>query len=258
MWDGLTWTDQVRLVQPDPILAAAPVGVPVAPPSISRTTQPTDAPARRAAYGSPVDFRGRPLARPEETRVPVANPRGPTGGVTADGVPLASWGERFAATLVDWVVNVLLVAIVLTVAVKDFWARYSAESTAWADAVLAGQADLLSLSPELIHLGTVMTTTAAGVSLLYGVVLLGLWGATLGQRLLRLRVVPYGRGSAKLGWLQAVVRTAVWTILAQGGSFLLIVQLVNVLMPLWHPHKQTIHDLLARTQVVKPTTQSLA
>lgn len=171
--------------------------------------------------------------------------------MTADGVPLASWGERLVATLVDWVVNMVLVAVVITVGVKDFWGRYLAESQAWADAVVAGQTDLLTMPPELLQLGSLLMLVAGGVSLVYGTALLGTGGATLGQRLLKLKVVPFGRGRAKLGWLQAIVRTCVWTLFAQGGSFIILIQVVSVLMPLWHPHKQTLTDLIARTQVVK-------
>ncbi len=243
LWDGQRWTDQVRTVQVEP--SPAPVSF-RQPESLS-----TPARARQGPQGTPIDFRGRPIARGEDSRTPVVNPRGPTGGQTADNVPLASWGQRLVATLIDWVVNVVLVAVVLTFAVKDFWTRYLSESSAWADAIVAGQADFMTVPPELLHLGTVMITTAAGVSMVYGVVFLGTWGATLGQKLLKIKVVPFSRGKAKLGWLQAIVRTLMWTLLSHGGSFLLIVQLINVLLPLWQPNKQTIHDLIARTQVVK-------
>lgn len=252
-WDGTTWTPEVRSADapatPDRGLIdfVAP-GSPAVPAPVSDVPQQA---AARTTYGTPVDFRGRRLARPEVSRPPVDNPKGASGGVTADGVPLAPWGQRVVATLADWLVNVVVVALLLTLTVTDFWGRYSRESTDFADRVLAGQADLLDLTPELIHLGTLMTAAAGGVSVAYGVVLLGLFGATLGQRLLRLRVVPFGRGKARLGWLQAVVRTLVWTLLAQGGSFIVLIQLVSVLLPLWHPHKQTLHDMIARTQVVK-------
>jgi uncharacterized RDD family membrane protein YckC len=171
---------------------------------------------------------------------------------------LATWAQRVVATGIDWVVNVVLVVIVLLATVSDFWGRYTRESSAWSEAVLDGRSGILDMSPELIHLGSLMTAASAGVSLLYGIVFLGLWGATLGQRALRLRVVPFGRGNAKLGWLQAIVRTCIWTLLAQGGSFLLLVQTVNVLLPLWQRNRQTLHDILARTQVVRTDTDSAA
>ncbi len=257
LWDGTAWTDQVRLPEPDQPGPDGPVSF--LPPGAEPDERPAVEPAAaRSSYGTPIDFRGQRLAPPPRAeRVPIDNPKGPTGGVTADGVPLASWGERMVATVVDTIINLALLAVLLPFVATDFYARYLAELQRSSEMVLAGQASIFDHTPELLHLSTVLTMTQAAVSIIYGTLLIGLGGATLGQRLLRLTVVPFGRGRDRVTLLQALLRTAIWTALAQGGSIILLVQMFSLLLPLWHPHKQTVHDVLARTQVVKsPPTSS--
>jgi uncharacterized RDD family membrane protein YckC len=65
--------------------------------------------------------------------------------------------------------------------------------------------------------------------------------------------VPVDRGQAReqLAWRTVIARALVWA--APGlNSLLSLVRLADVLFPLWHPKRQALHDLAARTQVVKP------
>jgi uncharacterized RDD family membrane protein YckC len=59
-----------------------------------------------------------------------------------------------------------------------------------------------------------------------------------------------GRYAGKLAWPSIIMRVAVW-VLPAASSFLLIVRLADVLFPLWQLRRQTLHDIVARTQVVK-------
>ena len=66
-----------------------------------------------------------------------------------------------------------------------------------------------------------------------------------------LKVVPLdeGRSTSRLGWSTVVVRALLWVL--PGALSLRILTVADVLLPLWHPKRQTLHDLAARTQVVR-------
>jgi uncharacterized RDD family membrane protein YckC len=94
-----------------------------------------------------------------------------------------------------------------------------------------------------------------GVALtfVYQAVFLRWRGATPGKLVcgLRVVVVDRGRDRAPLSWRAACVRAAVWA--APGiYSALSLVRLLDVLFPLWQPRRQALHDLAARTQVIRP------
>jgi uncharacterized RDD family membrane protein YckC len=84
------------------------------------------------------------------------------------------------------------------------------------------------------------------------VLFLRLKSATLGKMLCRLRVVPVdqGRHLGGLSWGSAIVRALVWLVPSL-NAILLPLRLVDALFPLWHPKRQALHDLAARTQVVR-------
>ena len=66
-----------------------------------------------------------------------------------------------------------------------------------------------------------------------------------------LRVVPLdeGRATGRLEWSRVIARALIWVL--PGALSLRILTVADVLLPLWHPKRQTLHDLAARTQVVK-------
>ena len=76
--------------------------------------------------------------------------------------------------------------------------------------------------------------------------------ATPGKLVAGLRVVPLdrGRSTEKLGWSTVVTRALVWTV-PNLQTFLVVVRIIDVAMPLWNPKKQALHDAAAKTQVVK-------
>ena len=62
--------------------------------------------------------------------------------------------------------------------------------------------------------------------------------------------VEQGCWSDRLVWRTVILRALVWA--APGlNSLLALFQLLDVLFPLWQPKRQALHDLAARTQVVK-------
>ena len=77
-------------------------------------------------------------------------------------------------------------------------------------------------------------------------------GATPGKMAVGLRVVPVdeGRSTAKLTWSAVTIRALFWTV-PNLWPMLIVVRVIDVLMPLWNPKRQALHDLVAKTQVVK-------
>lgn len=71
-------------------------------------------------------------------------------------------------------------------------------------------------------------------------------GATLGKRLLRIRVADLGDGSS-VGAGRAFLR---WVVAGSFWTFLYIPGLLNLLWPIWDPQRQSWHDKIVNSVVV--------
>lgn len=228
-WDGWQWSRTTRDSEVPPAYRQAPA--PAAPPP--------------GPYGP-------------GPAVPYAT--GPLPGVsrqaatTADGVPLAGWWWRALAGLID----ALLVGTVTFVVTLPFYSElFSAFAAWWRQALAVAQtggqppptpnfAAMISGSDQVL----VMLVTFV-IGLAYHLPFLRVRGATLGMLACGLRVVPVdeGRFAARLPWPTVLVRALLWVL--PGALSLRILTVADVLVPLWHPKRQTLHDLAARTQVVR-------
>jgi uncharacterized RDD family membrane protein YckC len=222
----------------------------------SRNTRPRAA-APNAGYGQ-APYGSYPA--PNMTRPPLgyAGPRPATvqATMTADGVPLASWWWRVLAVLVD---HVILTAIVIVITFP-VWESLYATLTSYFNTMLEAQqsgaapppplvaTDLISGSSQLI-----LTSVTLGVGMLYHVAFLRWKSATPGKLLCGLRVVPvdHGRDPGPLAWNSVGIRAAVW-VLPGISAFLSVITVIDVLFPLWQPKRQALHDIAAKTQVVRP------
>jgi uncharacterized RDD family membrane protein YckC len=173
---------------------------------------------------------------------------------TADGVPLAGWWWRALAGLLDAVL-VGTVSGLLTLpfyrdlldALRTFYvATLRAAQTGGPVPATPNFAAMMTGSDQLL----VMRVTFA-IGMAYHLPFLRARGATLGLLACRLRVVPVdeGQSNARLTWSCVVVRALLWVL--PGALSLRILTVADVLLPLWHPRRQTLHDLAARTQVVR-------
>lgn len=172
---------------------------------------------------------------------------------TADGVPLAGWGWRALAFLVDYF---LLYAVTrLIAAVTPLGAGISRAGNAYqayiTEVLTTGeQMDFayaigLLNTPELVILNIVSMV----LFVVYSGLMLRSRGATLGKLLFRMRVVPIDRGrsgpglTSRTAWLRPIA--------TQLFSIVWLVSLVDYLFPLWDRRRQTLHDKVAATQVVR-------
>ena len=226
-WDGWQWSRNTR---PGAASASAGYGqAPYAPNSQPSVTQP-------AGYATP---------RAGSVQATM----------TADGVPLASWWWRVLAVLID---HMILGAIV-TVITFPVWRSLYATLVSYFNAVVDAERSGVTpptLNPTDLISGTsqmIVTSVTLVVGLLYHGGFLRWKSATPGKLICGLRVVPVDRGRdpGPLAWNSIVIRASIW-VLPGISSFLAFITLIDVLFPLWQPKRQALHDMAAKTQVVRP------
>lgn len=188
----------------------------------------------------------------------------PSGPTTTDGVPLAGWWWRFLAVVLDGIFLSILTILPTLPFVLRMVAILRDLFRAVVEAAQSGSpppptpTTLLDTPDQIAY-----TAIALGVAAAYNIGFLRFRGATPGKLILRLRVVPVDQGHSApgLSWHTAGVRTAVWlvpstngffvTVLAGLGTLISLFWLLDALFPLWQPKRQAVHDLAAKTQVVK-------
>lgn len=240
-WDGWQWSRTTRAVESQP---QQPYGQPVPPVQHYGQPQYGQAPYGQAPYPQqPYPGQYAPVAAKGLL-------------LTADQVPVSGWWWRVLAGLVDSIIVGLL-------AVIPSWSIYQRMLTAFGDffadtmeAAQAGQpppptppvTDLISLSDQLL-----LAAIQVGITFVYVALFLGFRGATPGKSLCGLRVVPVDQGQHRGGlpWPTTIIRATIWAVPGINGT-LAIFQLIDILFPLWHPKRQAIHDIIAKTQVVRP------
>jgi len=234
-WDGWQWARDTREAQ----------GRPPYQPAAARPTP------------------GPYAAGPWQTGQGPVPPRAPYGGVavpdrqarsTADGVPLAGWWWRALAGLID---SALTGAVTLLLTFSIYRDAFDALRTFWDSTLQAAQAGAQPpATPNFSAMMTggdqlLVTLVTLAIGMAYHLPLLRSRGATLGLMACGLRVVPLdeGRSTDRLSWSCVLVRALLWVL--PGALGLRILTVADVLLPLWHPRRQTLHDLAARTQVVR-------
>ena len=240
----------------------------------SRNTRPSDNPAATGqAVGSSQPY-GQPYAQVPGQQSYGSNPYAPNQygqpypnqavpqpyGVkpvptTADGVPLAGWWWRALAVVID----AFIVGTVSSLLTFPIYRRmvqvFTDYITVAFEAASSGRpippqpavADMISANDQLILL-----LVGLVVHSLYIMLFLRWRGATPGKMAVGLRVVPVdeGRSTAKLTWSAVTIRALFWTV-PNLWPMLIVVRVIDVLMPLWNPKRQALHDVVAKTQVVK-------
>ncbi len=193
-----------------------------APPA--RFSLPTDSPEEPAAlrYGGPTP--------PGGWQAPLSDPRSAWAGR-----PLASWGSRVAASLLDWlIVTVPLFAVGVVVAII---AASGSGVGAVVFFVIAGLAVLAA-------------------ALLYAPLLMGRQGPhngqTWGKQIIGIAVIRNAGQPVDVGF--AFLREFVVKGLLFGGlgSLLFYIPtLLDVLWPLWDDENRCLHDMVVSTHVVR-------
>jgi uncharacterized RDD family membrane protein YckC len=251
-WDGWQWSRNTRPREGQPPPSVAPAGpAPTGYANPGPTGYPGSVPG-----GYPGPAPGGHGAPPGYPVAPAYGyPAGPSA-TTADGVPLAGWWWRVLATVID---NALL-STVVTVLAAPLWLPVYEAFVSYFEAIVAAQQNGLPppvMDPNQlfpIRAQVILTALSVGLGMIYHVTFLRWKGATLGKLACRLRVVPVDRGRypGPLSWSAVFIRASVW-VLPGISSLLALFTVVDVLFPLWQPKRQALHDLAAKTQVIRPT-----
>ncbi len=258
-WDGWQWSRNTRKserpgappFQPQPPYGQPPYGQPAygQPPQQNPYDQPSQGqgpyqqpPYPPQPYGQPPYSGGYPAV-------------GAKQALTADGVPLSGWWWRVLAMLIDGLIVGIIAALLSSPIYVRLFARFAEYFNEIVAAAEAGLPPPPQPSPTVLVPLTdqlILTAVALVVEAAYIVLFLRWRSATPGKLICGLRVVPVdqGRHPGPLAWSTIVIRMAVW-VLPNLSVYLLIFRLVDALFPLWQPKRQAIHDLAAKTQVVK-------
>jgi uncharacterized RDD family membrane protein YckC len=158
----------------------------------------------------------------------------------AAGGQLAGWGARVGAALLDGLILLipfaLLAAIIFSTADVDWRALGDRVET---DTLTSNDVEALAV------IGLTMLSFFI-VTMLYKPLMEGRNGQTLGKMWVKIRVVRADDGT-RIGYGKAFLRWFISTIF----SAISLLNLLNYLWPLWDDSKQTLHDKVASTIVVR-------
>ncbi|HYN96977.1 MAG TPA: RDD family protein [Pilimelia sp.] len=164
------------------------------------------------------------------------------------GQPLASFGDRLAAYLIDAaILTGLLLLLILPLFGILFVTVLRGSMDLDADGTLADDPAVLPIIGPMLAVYAGAFLGSIGLSYIYHVEMMFRTGQTVGKRALRLQVVPLHPGR------QLDRPLAVKRFLAQVlGSFIPFFAYVDGLWQLWDkPYQQCLHDKAADTVVVK-------
>lgn len=245
-WDGSAWTEHIH----EPPVAATPPPFPAdagMPQSAGESgdfrtgtpaPQPTADPYAAAGYPAYPGYAGQPGG----SWTP--QPAGPQT-TTPDGVPLASWGRRVAATIIDGLILFPLLIGGFVVALLPIFEKLDEnEIEQLADGTYTYSSSTALTDGEALALFAALGAIFV-VPLLYQFIFLVWKQATPGKLALGLRVRK--RLSPTLPVGTVVGRMAI----SIGVSFVPFGTILDYLWPLWDDRKQALHDKLVDTNVVR-------
>jgi uncharacterized RDD family membrane protein YckC len=198
----------------------APPPAPEAPPGYAPRAP---GPERTPSYGGPVPPGGwqQPIARPKSGWA---------------GRPLASWGSRVGATLIDWLVLLIPGAILAALLIG----AYDDDSSVGA-IVVTSMLSVLLWSVLLLFYAPLLMMRRGERN-----------GQTLGKQLVGIRVVR--DNGEPMGFGFAVLRDVVVKNIAVGiaASIIPIIPwFLDNFWPLWDDENRALHDMVVSTHVVK-------
>ena len=256
-WDGVTWTNHTA-PKKSPTASQSTIGLPqqsrpgAVPPDRTETGVPTPTtpttPTTPMPQGSGWQSQGQ---APQQyyQQAPASAQWMHTIRTTADGVPLASWGKRFGA----WLLDGILLAIVSYILIRLFVPEYLTTIQTVMDAAATGdqtavQDSISAVAGEAVKAGLVTWVFTA----LYCIAFWTTTGQTPGKMALGISVRRADRpGPLDVG--TAVRRrliSAVQLVPYISGLYIFLFVL-DYLWPLWDDKRQALHDKVASTQVVE-------
>jgi len=231
-------------------------------PPLQPFSQPPGAPAAGAAqpgYSQPVQ--GYPPGYPPPGYPPPGYgayqpyPTQARPGAPAVRDPaLADWWQRLVARIIDGLVLTVLISPLWFAAFLPVWHRLQTLARESPNLSPAAQQAFnasvnRAVGSMLVSL-LLVVLAAALISFGYDWLQHGLWGQTLGKRVMGTKVVT-AEGRGRISGGAACGRSAVYALIPLIPTVGSIFGLLNQLWLLWDPQRQCLHDKAAHTVVVK-------
>jgi uncharacterized RDD family membrane protein YckC len=270
-FDGVVWTSHTS-PKTSPSAAQSTIGLAQQPP---QQTQPVpQAPTQQLPYGQPPQQQyGQPPYGQQPPYGPAPHYGPPPADyramppayatnfglkTTPDGVPLASYGQRVGAWLIDSVIQVLITTVAAWYWISQFVTWYTTWFTELMNEAESGvqpTVDQSQLTTEIAGLVLPITLVSFLVAVVYQVAFLTWKGATPGKMALgiavRLRERP-GNPSLLVALKRQTIYIAAQLLgLIPGiGAVSPLATFLDLLWPLWDDKRQALHDKVAATNVV--------
>ncbi|MEU1754653.1 RDD family protein [Micromonospora matsumotoense] len=168
-------------------------------------------------------------------------------GMSPRGLPLASFGDRLLALLIDGLVVGAASLVFIVPAFIIFFQMVLPDLTTRADGRPTSDPFTNFLLPMLALQGVIFVVAFA-LSYVYQVEMMFKTGQTIGKRAMKIQVVPLDPAAA-------LTRTAAakrWAVYQIGGAVIPVFSYLDGLWQLWDkPWQQCLHDKFAGTIVVK-------
>jgi uncharacterized RDD family membrane protein YckC len=177
---------------------------------------------------------------------------------TPDGVPLASYGQRVGAWVIDFVIQLAITTAAGWYWLSQFVAWYSSWFTQVMNEAEAGGSptfDQAQLSDQITGYVLPISLISFAVTIIYQVAFLTWRGATPGKMAVgisvRLRETPGNPTFLVALKRQTIyVGTSLLSLVPGIGASSVIIKILNLLWPLWDDKRQALHDKIAKTNVV--------
>ncbi|MBL6278636.1 RDD family protein [Micromonospora fiedleri] len=247
--------------EPEPVTSATPPGTPTTPPGTPATPPGTPVGGPPPGHLPPAGWQQWPPAGDPRHGPPPGWPYPTWPGRPPEprphGMPLAGFGARLGARLIDFGIVFMLNVLVngwfvarlldeISVPLNEFGRRLQNPERNTEPLPQAGD--------QTGSLIVVILLIATMLWLAYEVPSMAASGQSFGKRLMGIRAVPVeadaplGFGRALRRWNTLGLPTLLWYCCGLG----LLLQLIDALSPLFdHPLRQALHDKRAQTVVVK-------
>ena len=158
-----------------------------------------------------------------------------------------------AARILDGLILAIPSYLLIELLAPGLYERFEAWMYELVRAAQAGKSYPTEVPMELLNSLTTAGIAVMVLGVLYRVLLIAGFGATLGKMAMRIRVTRTDDPSARSPrFVRALARTLADELIGYFGAALLFLPIfINYLMPLFTEKKQTLHDMMAGTIVVK-------
>jgi hypothetical protein len=158
-----------------------------------------------------------------------------------------------AARILDGLILAIPSYLLIELLAPGLYERFEAWMYELVRAAQAGKSYPSEVPMELLNSFMTAGIAVMVLGVLYRVLLIAGFGATLGKMVMRIRVTRADEPSARTpGFVRALARTLADELIGYFGAALFFLPIfINYLMPLFTEKKQTLHDMMVGTIVVK-------